>query len=59
NVFSENVLAEISKGRNPLADLWLESSYTWKSFFIALKISLFRISLISNAMLVMYFTTEK
>jgi hypothetical protein len=25
NVFSENVLAEISKRRNPLADLWLES----------------------------------
>ena len=59
NVFSENVLAEISKRRNPLAYLWWKSRYTWKSFFFALKISLFRFSLIPNAMMVMCLTTEK
>jgi hypothetical protein len=59
NVFSENGLAEIAKRRNPLAYLCWKSRYTWKSFLFAMKLSLFRFSLIPSAMTVMYFTTEK
>jgi hypothetical protein len=59
NVFSENVLAEISRREIHSHICGGILAILGNLSFFALKISLFSFSLIPNAMLVMYFTTEK